>query len=385
MGVAAPHGKRLVSLAQGDPTVYAHLQPCDAAVRAVVSAVAGGTANGYQPSQGAAAARAALANEYSVAGRQALRAQDVFVTLGCSEALSHAVSVLAHRGANMLLPRPGFPLYQILCEYHDVEVRYYDLLPERGWEVDVDQLRRLADDNTAALFLNNPSNPCGAVYGGEHLRRVMGAAEELRLPVIADEVYAHMIFEGSEFVHAAAVTPSVPVLAVSALSKRWLAPGWRLGWLCVHDTLDGVLAQAGVHDTLLKITQVTLGPSAPMQHAVPAILQATPATWYSGVIKDLEAGARVCMERCARCPGLSVVAQPQGAMYLLLRVDEGAFTGVADSTAFCAALLQEEAVAVLPGAVFGLSGFCRIVFAAPVPVLHEAWDRIEAFCKRRAA
>ncbi|CAE7879337.1 Tat, partial [Symbiodinium sp. KB8] len=186
--------KKLVSLAQGDPTSYPHLRPSPDMVGALQAAVNSGSFNGYQPSQGSLVCREAVARYFTAPGRSALQAKDVFMTLGCSEALSHCIAALAAPGSNMLLPRPGFPLYSVLCEYHGVEVRYYDLLPDCGWQCDIGGIAKLVDENTCALLLNNPSNPCGAVFTREHLVAVLSTAEELGLPVIADEVYADMSF-----------------------------------------------------------------------------------------------------------------------------------------------------------------------------------------------
>jgi len=376
--------KSMISLAMGDPTAYPHLRPSELMVNALVGAVTGGSASGYQPSQGAASCRMAIAEAFSVPGRPKLTPGDVFMTLGCSEALSHCIAALAVEGSNILLPSPGFPLYQVLCDYHGVEVRYYKLLPEQGWEVDVASLANLADEKTCALLVNNPSNPCGTVYSREHLAKVLGACEELRLPVIADEVYAGMSFS-EPFFACAEVAPSLPVLSVCALSKRWLAPGWRVGWLMVHDA-DRVLTEANVPETLLKLCQVSLGPSAPVQAAVPEIIRDTPAKWYSGVLAALEGSARCCVRHCAATPGLEVASEPKGSMYFMVRLRPGVLAGIdTDDVVFAGALLEEESVAVLPGQCFGAPGYFRVVFAAPPDVLDQAWSRIEAFCSRRAA
>mmetsp|Transcript_22112 Transcript_22112/g.66459 ORF Transcript_22112/g.66459 Transcript_22112/m.66459 type:complete len:460 (-) Transcript_22112:77-1456(-) len=371
----------MISLAQGDPTAYAHLRPGEVMVGSVVNAVSAGTFHGYQPSQGNTACRAAIAEAFAVSGRPPLTPGDVFMAIGCSEALSHCVAAFAARGSNMLLPRPGFPLYDVLCAYHGVECRYYDLLPNRNWEIDIQGMMALADENTCAILVNNPSNPCGAVYSRAHLEEVLQAAEQAKLPVIADEVYAHMTF-GKPYIPCAAVNPSVPVLSVCAVSKRWLAPGWRLGWLMVYDA-GGVLASAGVHDTLLKLCQVSLGPSAPLQAALPAILHSTSADWYAEKLKALEASARCSAARCKGIPGLRLASDPQGAMYFMVQLEPGALRGIDDDVAFAGKLLEEESVAVLPGRCFSAPGYFRVVFAAPERVIDQAWNRIEAFCRRR--
>merc|ERR1712232_210450 len=167
------------------------------------------------------------------------------------------------------------------------------------------------------MGVNSPSNPCGAVYSREHLTDVLALAEQEHLLVIADEVYHGMSF-GDRFVPCAAVNPRVPVLSVCALSKRWLAPGWRVGWISIYDA-EGVLASAGVPETLLKLCQVSLGPTAPIQAAVPGMLENTPAEWYHTVLTALRLSADCCVRRCQATPGLEVASEPQGAMYLMVR------------------------------------------------------------------
>jgi len=307
------------------------------------------------------------------------------MTHGCSEALSQCVAAFAAEGSNMLLPRPGFPLCEVLCDYHGVEPRYYDLNPDRDWEIDIDSIARLADENTCALVVNNPSNPCGSVYSQAHLADVLAKAEELGLPIIADEVYTGMSFsEDHPFVSCAAVSAKVPILSVCALSKRWVVPGWRCGWVTVHDT-DNILKDAGIPDTLLKICQITLGPAAPIQAAIPAILAAGPAEleWKKRLLASLSDSAQYCMERCKTVPGLEVASDPQGAMYIMVRIKPDAFRDINGSIQFAGALLEEESVVILPGECFAYPGFFRVVFCGSITSLEEAWDRIEAFCNRR--
>ena len=67
------------------------------------------------------------------------------------------------------------------------------LQPERGWEIDLEDLASKIDNNTAALFLNNPSNPCGCVYSRKHLEDILALCERYKLPIISDEIYDGMV------------------------------------------------------------------------------------------------------------------------------------------------------------------------------------------------
>lgn len=101
-----------------------------------------------------------------------LSPEDVYITSGCAQAMEIIVTVLACPGANILLPRVGFPNYDARCAFSHLEVRHYDLLPEKGWEVDLDGVKTLADENTVGILIINPGSPCGNVFSYDHLKKV---------------------------------------------------------------------------------------------------------------------------------------------------------------------------------------------------------------------
>lgn len=101
-----------------------------------------------------------------------LSGEDVYMTLGCTQAIETVLSVLARPHANILLPRPGFPFYEARCAFSKLEARHFDLLPDQNWEVDLDAVEALTDSNTVAMVIINPGNPCGNVYSYQHLSKV---------------------------------------------------------------------------------------------------------------------------------------------------------------------------------------------------------------------
>lgn len=108
-----------------------------------------------------------------------------------------------------------------------IETRAYNLDPSKDWDIDLKHLESLIDEKTRAIIVNNPGNPCGNVYSKEHILEILEIAEHHKLPIISDEVYEFFAFPGVKYYSISSLSRNVPVLACSALSKRFLMPGIR--------------------------------------------------------------------------------------------------------------------------------------------------------------
>lgn len=309
------------------------------------------------------------------------------MTSGCSGALDIAITALANEGDNILIPQPGFSLYQTLCDSKGIECRFYNLDADKNWEADLQHMASLIDHRTRAILVNNPSNPCGSVYSKEHLEEIVKVAERYCLPIIADEIYAHMVFDGSEFHRIATLaTKRVPVLSVNGLAKQYLVPGWRVGWITVYDDTEQQVLKE-VREGILRLTTLILGANSLVQASIPQILEKTPESFYKELNSVLQKQAFYSMERIEKIPGLDII-RPQGAMYVMVRIDAKRFSEatngeIADDVEFCKALLKEESLVVLPGQCFRMKNFFRIVFCPPIDKLEQAYDRLDQFCKRK--
>lgn len=150
------------------------------------------------------------------------------------------------------------------------------------------------DAQTAAIVINNPSNPCGSVFSRQHLLDILAVAARHRVPIIADEIYEHLVFPGERYHSLGSLSADVPILSCSGLTKRFLVPGWRMGWIVVHDR-GGVLDE--VRAGLQRLSQRIIGSNTLVQGALPAILENTPAAFYEDTASRLQV-------RAARCSGL---------------------------------------------------------------------------------
>lgn len=266
------------------------MKAADETIQAVQNAIESGKFNGYTHSAGMLSAREAVA-EYVSPHQGHVTGNDVILCSGCSSSLDMCIAALAENGQNILIPRPGFSIYRTLAQAHRIEIRSYNLLPQKRWEIDLPQLEQLIDENTAAIILTNPSNPCGNVFSKEHLTAVIGICEKYRIPIIADEIYEHFVFPGVECRSISSLSKNVPVLSCGGLTKRFLVPGWRLGWIVIHDRNN---IFQNIRIALLKLTTRIIGSNTLIQGALPEILAKTPQLYFDGIVRTI----KVC---CCNC------------------------------------------------------------------------------------
>ncbi|CAG5097249.1 Similar to Tat: Tyrosine aminotransferase (Mus musculus) [Cotesia congregata] len=370
--------KKLIALSIGDPTTFGNLKPPREVIEALQQSVASFEFNGYAPSTGHQIAREAVA-EYCSTENLKVEAKDVILCSGCSCALDLCITVLAKEGQNILIPRPGFSLYRTLAVGLGVGVRAYNLLPDLGWEIDLDHLASLVDERTAAIIVNNPSNPCGSVYSRHHLLDIIDVAAKYHVPIIADEIYEHMVFPGRTFYPMASLSTEVPILSCSGLAKRFLVPGWRMGWVIIHDRQN--IFNNEIRNGLQSLSQRIIGSSTIIQGALPGILKNTPQRFFDDVTKLLYNHSITTFNLIKEIPGLKPI-MPDGAMYMMVHIDLESFPEFNTEVDFVERLLMEESVFCLPGGCFDLPSYIRLVITVPVEMQEEACKRIHDFCYR---
>lgn len=209
---------------------------------------------------------------------------------------------------------------------------------------------------------------------------IVKTAEKHRIPIISDEIYADMAFKPFKFVPIASLSDNVPILTVGGIAKQYLVPGWRVGWVLIHDRQN---LFSDVRKGLVALSQLILGANSLIQSVIPKLLHETPQEFYDETLNQLENNASISKEYLSRIPGLQVVT-PQGAMYIMVGMKPNAFKDIKNDLEFTEKLVAEESVLCLPGQCFKYPNFFRIVFTAPEAKLKEAYSRIEAFCKRHA-
>jgi len=362
-------GTKVRYLNIGDPVAFGFHTPAHL-IDAVTKAMRDGH-NTYGPSPGIAPAREAVAAEYTRNGFP-VTADRVCITAGTSEGIELTLSAVVDPDGEVLVPMPTYPLYTAVLAKLGARALYYRLDPNRGWMPDLDHLRTLVTPNTRALVVIDPNNPTGAVYSRDTRRALLEFADEHGLLILADEVYGDLGFDGP-VEPLGVLDADAPIVSFSSLSKAYLAPGWRTGWMAIGRSprLDAVAA------AVKKLADGRLCSTVPMQYAVAAALDGDRSHQVS--FRDaLRARATLTVDRLCAMPGVSCVA-PTAAFYAMPKVTLP--PGKTDED-YVLSLLRATGVLCVYGSGFGLpkeAGFLRIVFLASLQELSEIYDLMAAF------
>jgi alanine-synthesizing transaminase len=364
-------GRNVRYLNIGDPITFGFVTPPHL-IEAVERAMRDGH-NGYAPSVGILPAREAVARECVRRGMP-LAPDRVVITSGTSEGIELALTALAESGDEVLVPVPTYPLYTAVLAKIGARAVFYGTDPARGWLPDVDHVRSLVTPATRALVVIDPNNPTGATYPSDVRRELVNLAEHHNIPLLADEVYADLAFDGPVPALAAS-NPDAPVISFSSLSKAYLAPGWRAGWMAVgrSERLDEVLS------AVKKLADGRLCSTGPMEHAIVAALDGD-RSHQESFRSALRERAQLTTRRLNGIDGITAVA-PSAAFYSLPQV--ALPPGVTDQD-YVLSMLRETGVLCVYGSGFGMrpeDGFFRVVFLAPPSELSEIYDAIGDFTR----
>ena len=369
-------GHTILKLNIGDPIAYPGLPTPQHMVDAYAAALHDGH-NGYSPSYGLPSLRAAIAKDEQRKGWPA-QPEDVYVCHGVTEALQILFASVLCEGDKVLAPGPHYPPYMAYPQMYGASTVEYMLKPNDGWRLDLDDIREKMDDSVRLLVLINPNNPCGSVANADEIAGVLDIARNYpNCIVVADEIYDGLDFTG-EHVSVAKCSADVPVVSLNGVSKVYYAPGWRIGYMAIHDPSKRMLL---VRDGIERMLRSRLCASTPAQLGYLAGLESD-RSWMEGYAAKVVEQRDVCVNRIRSIDGLEVQSSG-GAFYMFVKLTDEKWA--LDDKQFVLDLLHEEHVLVVHGSGFSPElgrGHFRIVYLPEVDVLNEAFDRIERFLIR---
>ena len=369
-------GHKILKLNIGDPIAYPGLPTPKHMVDAYVKALQDGN-NGYSPSYGLPQLRAAIAQDERRKGWPA-RQEDIYVCHGVTEALQIIFAATLEEDDVVLAPGPHYPPYMAYPQMYGAHTVEYKLKPNNGWKLDFDDIEAKMNQNVKLLVLINPNNPCGAVVGKDEIFRLLSIARKWpNCVIVADEIYDGLDFTGEQR-SVASLSPDVPVFVLNGVSKVYYAPGWRIGYLGIHDPKGRMQL---VRDGIERLLRSRLCASTPAQLGYLAGLDSD-RSWMKSYSDKIVRQRDLCISRINSIEGLEVQSSG-GAFYMFVKLTDAKWRD--NDKEFVLQLLHEEHVLVVHGSGFSSDlgkGHFRIVYLPNLEILNEAFDRIESFLLR---
>ncbi len=337
----------------------------------------------YTALDGTPELKAAIRDKFSRENSVTYALDEITVATGAKQILFNAMMATLDPGDEVIIPTPYWTSYSDIVQIAEAKPVLIACNAEAGFRLQAAQLEAAITPKTRWVILNSPSNPSGAGYRAQDYRPLLDVLlKHPQVWLLVDDMYEHIVYDGFEFVTPAAFEPRLKnrILTVNGVSKAYAMTGWRIGY--AGGPRDLIKAMAVVQ------SQATSCPSSISQAASVAALNG-PQDFL------VERKASFQRRRDLVVAGLNAIdgldcRVPEGAFYTfsgcagMLGKTTPSGKRLETDTDFCAYLLEDANVAVVPGSAFGLSPFFRISYASAESELREALTRIADACARLA-
>jgi aspartate/methionine/tyrosine aminotransferase len=299
--------------------------------------------------------------------------KQIIVSAGAKSSLFHLVQALVDEGEEVIIPAPYWVTYPECVALAKGKSVIVPTREEDGFLLTPDALKASISPATKAIVLNNPSNPTGGAYTKDQL---LALAEVIRgedVYVIADEIYASLVYDNFKFTSFAALGDDIKkkTIIINGVSKSYSMTGWRIGYAA---------GPAEVIDGMSKIQSHTTSNACSI--AQKAALEAYDGPQYDvqKMVAEFQRRRNYCLMRLAPVQGLSCF-KPQGAFYLFPNVKsfydkEANGARIRNSYGLAYYLLKEARVAIVPGDAFGAGEYIRLSYATSMTNLEKSMDRV---------
>ena len=335
----------------------------------------------YTALDGTPELKAAIRDKFSRENGIDYALDEITVATGAKQILFNALMATLDPGDEVIIPTPYWTSYSDIVQIAEAKPVLIACNAEAGFRLQAAQLEAAITPKTRWVILNSPSNPSGAGYRAEDYRPLLDVLmKHPQVWLLVDDMYEHIVYDGFEFVTPAALEPRLKnrILTVNGVSKAYAMTGWRIGY--AGGPRELIKAMAVVQ------SQATSCPSSISQAASVAALNGP---------QDFLVERKASFQRRRDLVGAGLNAidgldcrVPEGAFYTfsgcagVLGKTTPSGKRLETDTDFCAYLLEDANVAVVPGSAFGLSPFFRISYASAESELKEALTRIADACAR---
>jgi len=369
----AAQGRDIISLTLGEPDFASPPHAIEAAHQA---ALRGETK--YPPVAGTPALKQAIRRKFLRDSGLDFPVENILVGHGARQIIYDALTATLDAGDEVIIPTPTWNAYPLITRMAGATPIFLDCRQQDGFLPDPDAIGRAITPRTRWLVLNYPNNPTGAVCPASHLRAIAAVLRHApQLWVMADDMYEHLIHDGSANATLASVAPDLgpQVLTLSGVSKTYAMTGWRVGFAG---------GPAGLIAAMAKIQGQSTGGVSPISQAAAAAALDGPQDHVGVMQATYAARSARAAARLDAVPGITC-HRPQGAFYLypsvagLIGRTTHAGSTLDSDAAVCTALLEEAGVATVHGGAFGKSPYIRVSTAASDAALDAGCTRIASF------
>ena len=315
----------------------------------------------YATNQGIPALRAAIAAFETNRGN-AVKPEQVLITVGACQALFTALLGILNPGEEVIVPTPGFALYESIAAIAGAKMVPLDV-SKTNFQITKEGLKTVITEKTKAIVINSPCNPTGVIFNEESLAAVKDAVLGKPIFVICDNVYHDLSYGPCPDISCDPDLKDQMILCQS-FSKPWAMTGWRIGYLtCPDYVMDRLL--------LLSAAAITAVPTFVQDAAITAL--DTPVE----PMREIYRARRDYVTGRLRAMGLTF-PEPEGAFYVFVNIEKFGL----DSATFCTRMIREGLLAAVPGICFGTEGYIRLSYCYSEAELKTGLDRLEAFIAR---
>lgn len=361
-------GKDILSFSAGEPDFDTPELIKQAAIKAINE---GHTK--YTAVEGIIATKQAIINKLKKDHNLDYKLEGIVISNGAKHSLFNLFQVLVEEGDEVIIPAPYWVTYPEQVKFSGGVPVFIETDDSTEFKITPEQLKAAITPKTKILLLNTPSNPTGSVYSKEELLALGEVLKGTDIIVLSDEMYEKIMYNGKKFTACAEVSEDMykRTVTINGLSKAVAMTGWRFGYIA---TPDVALAKA-----LTKLQgQVTSNINTMTQYAAIPALEGEADETIEMMRVEFEKRKNYAVKAFNEIKGLSCV-EPDGAFYLFVNIKNV----TPDSMKFCADLLEEKGVALVPGLAFGTEGYVRFSFATDLATIQKGIKRIKEFVESK--
>lgn len=368
-------GRDIIALGAGEPDFDTPAHICDAAHQAIRD---GHTR--YTAVDGIPELKQAIVDKFARDNGLTVTPDQVSVGTGGKQILFNALMATLNPGDQVIIPAPYWVSYPDMVRLCGGDPVIVSAGMDTGFKLTPDALAAAVTPKTKWVIFNSPSNPTGAAYTADEIAALMDVLRpHPHVHILTDDIYEKIMFDGAAFATPAQVAPDMTdrILTMNGVSKGYAMTGWRIGYAAGAQPLIAAMRKVQ--------SQSTSNPCSIAQWAAVAALNG-PQDHIAEFGAAFQQRRDLVVAALNAIPGMTCPT-PQGAFYVYPSVagcigkTSAGGMQIDNDEAFATALLEEQGVALVFGAAFGLSPHVRISYATSDAALTEACARIAIFCK----